>query len=534
MPDVPEGESPAPRPGGSAALLVGAGIFLSRIAGLVRERAFAHYFGNGDAADVFRVALKIPNLLQNLFGEGVLSASFIPVYAQLRARGEHEEARRVAGAVFALLSLATSIVVLLGMAAAPLLVDVFTPGFEGEKREWTIHVVRILYPGVGFLVLSAWCLGILNSHRRFFLSYAAPVLWNGVIIGTLLAMGPRTSGYDLARWTAWGAFGGCVLQFLVQLPVALGLARGLKLSLGRGSESVRGVLRNFVPVVMGRGVVQVSGYIDGIIASLLPSGSLAALGYAQILYTLPVSLFGMSVSASELPEMASATGTTDEIRAKLRERLEPGLRRIAFFIVPSAAAFVAFGDLLAGLLFQTGRFGADDARYVWAILAGSALSLLAATLGRLYASAFYALHDTRTPLRFAIARVVVTTALGLLFALWLPPALGIERKWGVAGLTLSSGIAAWLEYGLLKRALGARIGAIGIPGGSLLRMWLAAAAGVAVATGARFALPESLHPALRGVLVAGPFGVTYFAIAAALGVTEASTLLRGIRRRLRV
>src|SRR5580658_6515599 len=168
---------------GGAAALVAAGIFLSRISGLVRDRVFAHYFGNSDAADAFRAALRIPNFLQNLFGEGVLSASFIPVYAGLLAREKREEAGRVAGAVFAILALLTSVLVLAGVLATPLLSYAIALGFHGAKRDLLNSLVRILFPGAGLLVLSAWCLGILNSHRRFFLSYSVPVVWNATMIG---------------------------------------------------------------------------------------------------------------------------------------------------------------------------------------------------------------------------------------------------------------------------------------------------------------------------------------------------------------
>ena len=169
--------------------MVAAGILLSRIIGLVRNRVFAHYFGTSDAADAFNAAFRIPNFLQNLFGEGVLSASFIPVYAGLRARGDEAEARLVASAIAALLGLATAVLVLVGILFTPWLIAAIAPGFTGEKREVTIRLVRILFPGAGLLVLSAWCLGVLNSHRRFFLSYSAPVLWNLAIIASLIAFG---------------------------------------------------------------------------------------------------------------------------------------------------------------------------------------------------------------------------------------------------------------------------------------------------------------------------------------------------------
>src|SRR6188474_501684 len=146
--------------------LVAFGILCSRLTGFVRQRVFAHYFGlQSDAADAFNAAFRIPNFLQNLFGEGALSASFIPVYAALVARGERSAADRVAGAVASLLALVVAVLVLAGVAATPILITVIAPGFTGDKRALTIEIVRVLFPGAGLLVLSAWCLGVLNSHR---------------------------------------------------------------------------------------------------------------------------------------------------------------------------------------------------------------------------------------------------------------------------------------------------------------------------------------------------------------------------------
>ncbi|MFL5514600.1 MAG: murein biosynthesis integral membrane protein MurJ, partial [Gemmatimonadales bacterium] len=436
--------------------MVASGILLSRIVGLVRNRVFAHYFGTSEAADAFNAAFKIPNFLQNLFGEGVLSASFIPVYAGLRARGEEAEARRVAAAVAALLGLVTSALVLLGVLFTPWMIAVIAPGFEGVKREVTIRLVRILFPGAGLLVLSAWCLGVLNSHRRFFLSYSAPVLWNLVIIGSLIGLGRGVPQYGLAEIAAWGSVVGSLLQLAIQLPTVMRLLEGTLPRLVRGSHSVAVVLRNFGPVFVGRGVVQISAYVDTVLASLLPTGAVAGLSYAQVLYTLPVSLFGMSVSAAELPAMSSATGDAAARAEYLRGRLGGGLRQIAFFVVPSAMGFLVLGDVIAGALYQSGEFTRQMTLYVWGILAGSAVGLLASTMGRLYASTYYALHDTRTPLRFALLRVALTILLGYLFALPLPRALGIDPRWGAAGLTASAGIAGWIEFLLLRRTLNRR------------------------------------------------------------------------------
>jgi putative peptidoglycan lipid II flippase len=513
------------------AFFVAAGILVSRVAGLVRLRAFAHYFGlQSDAADAFNAAFRIPNLLQNLFGEGALSASFIPVYASLLGRGDAREADRVAGAVGALLALTTSVLVAIGVAAAPLLIAVIAPGFSGEKRELTVLLVRVLFPGAGLLVLSAWCLGVLNSHRRFLLSYAAPVMWNAAMVVTLVTFGNSAPLPRLAVLLAWGSVAGSALQFLVQLPVVVRAAPGLRFALNRASAPVRQVARNFVPVFIGRGVVQISAFVDTLIASLLPTGAVTGLANAQLLYTLPVSLFGMSVAAAELPAMAAEGGSEGPAREALRARLNDGLRRIAFFVVPSAIAFLAFGDVIAAALLQTGRFGRDDAVFVWGILAGSALGLLATTLGRLYSSTYYALHDTRTPLGFAVLRIGVATILGYLLAVHAPAALGLPRIWGAAGLTVSASLAGWLELLLLRRALNARIGPTGLPAPYVATLWLLGIVAAAAAWGVRMVIP-AMHPAIAAALVLGPYGIVYIGGAMMRGLPEARALLRRVRPR---
>ncbi len=518
---------------GKHAFLIMAGILLSRIVGLVRQRVMAHYFGTTDVGDAFNIALRIPNFLQNVFGEGALSASFIPVYASLLAHGEEDEADHVASAVFSILALITSVLVLLGVLLTPYLISVIALGYTGPKRELTITLVRIFFPSTGLLVLSAWCLGVLNSHRRFFLSYTAPVLWNLAIISTLIFFGRRSTDPaalgQLAIYTAWGSVAGSALQFGVQLPTVLRLIKRLRLVLDFVSTHVREVIRNFIPVFVSRGVVQISAFVDAMLATLLGQGAVAALAYTQSLYTLPVSLFGMSVSAAELPAMSSAKGTETERAAHLRTRLDAGLRQIAFFIVPSAMAFLALGDVIVGMLYRTGKFTEADTRWVWAILAGSTVGLLASTLGRLYSSTYYALHDTRTPLRFAIVRVVLTTALGYLCALPLPRALGFDLKWGAVGLTASAGVSGWVEFFLLRRKLNRRIGRTGLPAIFVAKLWGAAAVGAAAGWGIRLGLPTR-QPFVVAALVLIPYGLIYFAVTFLFGLPEVRLLLGRLMR----
>jgi len=506
------------------------GILCSRIAGLIRQRVFSHYFGLTAPADAFMAAFRIPNFLNNLFGEGALSASFIPVYASLVARGERAEADRVAGAVASLLALAVSLIVLAGVVATPLLIDAIAPGFTGETRELTIVLVRILFPGAGLMVMSAWCLGVLNSHHRFFVSYAASVVWNAAMIATLVLFGGGRALPQLARILAWGSVVGSGLMFLVQLPIVMKLAPDLRFAVDTASAHVRSVVRNFGPVFVSRGVVQLSGYIDTLIASLLPTGAVAALLNAQTIGLLPVSLFGMSVSAAELPAMSSAVGAEPQAALALRGRLDSGLRQIAFFVIPSAMAFLALGDVIAAALFQTGRFTHEDAIYVWAILAGSAVGLLASTLGRLYSSTYYALRDTRTPLNYAVIRVILTTVLGYLCAIPLPHWLGLNPMWGAAGLTSSAGVAGWVEMFLLRSSLNRRIGRTGLAPSFVAALWSAAALGAAVGWGVKLGMP-SAHPIVTAIAVLGAYGVVFVGVAFVLRVPEVRMVRRFLLRR---
>jgi putative peptidoglycan lipid II flippase len=516
---------------GRSAFFVGAGILISRIVGLIRQRIFAHYFGSSAEGDAFSAAFRIPNFLQNVFGEGALSASFIPVYAKLLAHDDEKEAARVANAVFSILALVTAVIVLIGVFATPYIVTLIAAGFEEERRQLTITLVRIFFPGAALLVLSAWCLGVLNSHHRFFISYTAPVAWNAAIIASLLFFGRRMDLSNLAAATAWGSVAGSALQFSVQLPTVLRLIHHFRPEFTLASAHVRQVLNNFFPVFISRGVVQISAFVDAFLASFLGQGAVVALNYAQSLYTLPVSLFGMSVSAAELPAMSKTLGAAEVIAETLRHRLDAGLQRISFFIVPSAVAFLAFGDVIAAVLYQTGKFNHADSIYVWTILAGSAVGLLASTLGRLYSSTYYALQDTRTPLIYAVIRVALSGILGYFFSIHLPGLLGLDSKLGVAGLTSSAGIAGWIEFILLRRSLNQRIGKTGLSISYSAKLWAGALLSAAVGWALKLAV-GGWHPIPLAAVVLGGYGTCYFGITHLLGVPQAQIIIGRIIRRL--
>ncbi len=540
---------PAPAPpietdrsaGARSAQLIASGVLLSRIAGLAREKLLGYYFGTTLWGSALRAGLRLPNILQNMLGEGTLSASFIPVYSTLLARGEKQAAGRVAGAVFSLLFALAGVFTLAGILLAPILVRIVYRGFEPELYDATVACVRILFPMTGVLVLSAWALGILNSHGRFFLSYAAPALWNAAIITVLVVFGGRLGERSLMLAAAWGALLGGGLQFLVQLPWVLRLERSMRLGADRSDPALRQVFSNAGPAVLGRGAVQLGAWIDQFLASYLFTGAVAAMGYAQALYVLPFSLFGMSVAAAELPQLArEGEARLDAVRA----RIGAGLSRMVVLVVPSVVGYVLLGDRIVAALYEGGAFTASDTALVHLTLVGYALGLLPSTTSRLYASAFYALNDTRTPARIALFRVIVSAGAGLALMLVLERyavrapftfAASAEgaadwRPLGVVGLAAASPIAAWLEWARLRRRAMERFGPIEESRPRTLRLVAAAVLAAAVSRLVLAALPE-WAPIVIALVILPVFGAAYFGLAHWFGVQDATASLRRMAHR---
>jgi len=490
----------------------------------VRERVFAYYFGNTSVgADAFRAALRIPNAIRNLLGEGTLSASFIPVYAAFNQRPDKQAARALAGAVLGLLLVATGVLAVLGIAFAPAITTLIAKGFDAPRRELTVTLVRILFPMTGLMVVSAWCLGILNTHRKFFLPYAAPALWNVAGIVAMAAAGTwfanrtlplEAQMHRLSLALAWGTVAGALLQVGIQLPACWRLLQGIAVRVSLTPEGVRGVLTAWLPLVLGAGVAQLSGFVDTLLGSFTGPGGVSALGYAQLVQVLPVSLFGVSVAAVSLPEL-SRDATTALPNELLRARIATAFRRVTFFVLPSAFAFAALGPVIVGALFQTGRFGADDTALVGGVLAAYGIGLVGQATVKLFASGFYALRDTRTPVMIASLSLLVSTGLAVVFMRW----------YGAAGFALGSSLGATLNVVLNLWGLDRRIGAVLTPG-----EWRAAgvcvgAAAVAAAAGVVAAhFTAGAGPIPLALLSLGIFGVTYLALAMALKHPDAARL----------
>ncbi len=514
-------ETSAETSGSRSASVVFSGILISRLLGLVRITLFARYFGNGPYADAFNAAFKIPNAVRNLLGEGTLSASFVPVYSRLLARSDNAGAKALAAAVLGFLLAGVSVLTLIGIVAAPLLTAVFAPGFDAARAELTTRLTRVLFPMTGLMVVSGWCLGIQNSHRRFFWSYASAALWSVAQIVLLLWWGRAASSLaQLAWWLAWATLVGSVLQVGAQVPEVVKLVGVLRPTLDRATDGLTQTLRNIGPVIIALGVVQISSLIDLQIASFLPPGAISSISYASLIALLPVSLFGVSVAASSLPEFSRDSANARE--GALLERLRGGWQRILFYIIPCTVVFLVYGDLCVGLLLRNGRFGVAEQQVVRLVLAGSAIGLVSFSSVKLLASVYYALQDYRTPLRASVGSLIVSAVASVTLAYPFRHA-----AWGAAAITVGSALGSFVNLAVLVRGLRARLGPL-----YTNAMWLgsrrivvAALLAVLVALPMRWWLGDR-HPVISGPPTLAVFGVAYLLAAWWMGSREASRLLR--------
>ena len=545
------------KPKRSASALVALGILFSRLSGLVREFVFGIFFGIGGVSEAFNMAVRLPNVLQMLLGEGTLSASFIPVYSNELERDE-EEAGRIAGAVAALLAIVAAIIVVLSVVFAESIVSVMASQWRGDARfDMTVSLIRVIFPSAGLLVLSAWCLGVLNSHRQFFLSYVAPVLWNIAQIGSVAAaalfFGVGNFSGDIAdledistnvdvlgnlgRVAAWGFFAGSAMQFLVQVPNVWKLVKGLTFKLDLKRQGVQEVLRRFGGAVLGRGVVQISALADLFLAGLLTLGAVTALGKAQVLYIMPISLFAVSVAASELPELSRIKSAQE-----IKERSQAGFGRILFFISFVALAYITLGDKIIGALFEYGRFTADDTLLIWFALGAYSLGLIPSAASRLTQNVMWSQGDTSGPAKIAFFRVVISITIAASI-MWFFDRIGTSDlrdalptlydtsdpkemlRFGAVGITLGSAVAAWVEAALLWRLADKAIPGVS-PLAPLKKLLPALGTAALVAILMRF-VTDNMWPPLAAVIAVGSTGLTYLATSWATGVKEVNMVLVG-------
>ncbi len=421
---------------------------LSRILGYLRDMLVASRIGNGWAADTFYLAFRIPNLLRDLLGEGSLSSGFIPVFSECLVKKGKNEAAALSSACLGILLVILSGVTLLGMIFAPAIVRLVAWGWwdKPEQLALAVKLTRIMFPFIAFISLSALAMGVLNSLQVFFIPAVAPMMLSVFEIVAVLWLVPLMK--VPAEGLAWGVLIGGLFQFLWQIPALVKNGFLHKIIFLITPEIKRiGVL--ILPVAIGSGVRQMNVFVDQICASFLQDGSIMALYYANRIYQLPLALFGISVATVALPAMSLSAAKQD--LPQLKQTFSVSIRMTMFTLIPSTIGLIVLGQPIIKLLFEHGSFQSEGTVLTALALTFYALGLIFFAGAKIAASAFYALQDTKTPVKIAIAAMILNTVLNII----------LMRFLRVGGLALATSISAAFNMAALVYILRQRIGALG-------------------------------------------------------------------------
>ncbi len=414
---------------------------ISRIAGFVRDLLIAAILGAGPLADAFFVALKLPNFFRRFFAEGAMSVAFIPRYAGLLEAAQPEEADRLARETLSLLIAALLPAVLAAVVFMPAVVSVLAPGFVDDADRFgpAVEMARITFPFLLLISVTALLGGMLNARNRFAPFAATPILFNACLIGALLTLPPHAGNAGLAL--SWGVLGAGILQVLWLAVETWRSGAKLRPTRPRLSPGMRDLLRAMAPAALGAGIVQINLLIDVFLASLLPTGAVSALYFADRLNQLPLGVIGIAVGTALLPMLAARlqAGDKDAASALFSRAMELSL----FLTIPAAVALAVAAEPMIGTLFERGAFTAEATAKAAGALAAYALGLPAYIAIKVCSTAYFARKDTRTPVKIAAIGAVVNVALNL--ALIGP----LEH----VGLALGTALAAWVQTALLVRGL---------------------------------------------------------------------------------
>ena len=410
---------------------------LSRILGFVRDTAIARVFGAGLATDAFFVAFKIPNFLRRLFAEGAFSQAFVPILSEYKNRRGEDKLRDLIDYVSGLLALALFVVTLIGVFAAPYIIYVSAPGFAKfpDKFHLTVDLLRITFPYIFFISLTALAGGILNTMSRFAVPAFTPVLLNLSFIVFTLWLTPYFD--PPVKALAWAVLVGGVLQLAFQTPYLLRLHVMPRFKLNFRHEGMRRVLRQMGPALFGVSVAQISLLLNVIFASFLLTGSVSWLYYADRLMEFPAGMLGVALGTILLPSLSKhyANRSGEEYSALL----DWGLRLTFLLTVPAAVGLALLAMPLITTLFMHGAFSIADAQATRAALMAYSIGLLGLILVKVLAPAFYARQDIRTPVKIAVVTLVTTQLLNFAFI----------GPFAHAGLALATGVGSCLNATLL-------------------------------------------------------------------------------------
>ncbi len=437
---------------------------VSRVLGLARDISISHVFGASVATDAFVIAFRIPNFMRRLFGEGSFSTAFVPVFTEVKETGSHAELKELTSRVAGTLGGVLLVIVALGLIFAPQVATGFAPGAldDPHKLSLTTHLLRLTFPYILFVSLTALCGGILNSFSKFALPALAPVILNLCLIAGALWLS-RQLAVPIES-LGWAVLAAGILQFLFLLPAIRKLDLLALPRWGWRHVKVRKIMRLMLPTLFGSSVAQINLLLDTIVVSLLVTGSQTWLYYATRFLELPLGVFGVALGTVILPALSRHHVTADKER--FSRSLDWGLRTTLLIALPAMCGLLLLAEPLVATFFQNGRFNPFDSYMTAIAILGLAAGVPAIALTRTLLPAFYSRQDTRTPVRAGVIALVANMAcnfalIALLFELWAPGSLkqlpwlqGIARQPGLhVGMAIASSLTSYLQFFLLWRYL---------------------------------------------------------------------------------
>jgi len=508
---------------GAAILMVG--FVGSRVLGLARTMVISNQFGATREYEAYLAAIRISDTLFQVLAGGAVASAFIPVFAAYLARNEMDRAWRLASALITIAAVVMTPISLLLIAFAPWVLALFTPGWDAPSQRLAADLARILLFSPVLFAVSTFVSSILNSFNRFLLASLAPMVYNlSIILGALL-LGGRLGVYGLAIGAAVGA----LMHLVVQIPGLVRERMVFRPALDFAHEGVREVARLMVPRTVGLGVVQINYLVNVVLASQLPEGSLAYLDYAWMLTMLPLGVFAMAISTAVFPTMAEQSAL--EQMESLRRTLLSSLRLILYLTIPASVGLVVLGEPIVRLLLQHGDFGPAATAATARALSFYALGLAGWATAEIVDRAFYALHDTRTPVAVAFGAFLVNVALSLM----------LMRYLSFGGLALAGAVGGLVEGGTLLVLMGRRLegidpGRLAFPV-AVFTLWAVAQGIVAVAVadylGAVLDMGSVAWRLVQVVMSVGAGGLVYAGLSYAMGSQELRLVLSAAGRRLR-
>ncbi|MBI3460457.1 murein biosynthesis integral membrane protein MurJ [Candidatus Acetothermia bacterium] len=482
-------------------LVIASSTGVSRGLGLIRDMVIAHLFGAGAAFDAYTIAFTIPHMLRRLLAEGALSSAFVPVYTETLTKKGQQAANRFASNLISVGLIFFPLLVLVGILTAPIYIPFLADGFSGEKLKLTVGLTRVTFAFIAFVGMAAIFMGILNSHKNFFAPAFAPVAFNLGIIFAVIGLSSflTTPIYSLAIGVLAGGLG----MLLFQLPALHGKFQ-YQFAIDFKDEALRKLFMMMIPAVVGLAIFQINLLVDNKLASRLGDGAISALQYATRLFQLPLGVFAVAVASAILPRLSVQVASKDS--AGLSSTLQRGLKLAAFIVLPAMAGLLAMGEPAIRLLFEHGKFTPESTHLTFYALANFIPGLVGYGLAYVLTRAFYAMHDTKTPMLVGALTVALNVALDYT----------LIGPMGVGGLALATSLAGLFNVTLLFVILERRLELTLFKPLSSDLAKMATSAALTGATAYSLYLGLKSHVPMEIVLVALPVGLgllVYFGLA---------------------